>query len=142
MRAFPSTLSAFCSGNVALSEVLNVLRADLSRDRKSIPDNMSLVDQAWRSGKVGEVAYRALRDTITGFDVDARDEPQGAQQQHDWTPIRATRRPTSNEFSLDTDREGSTRIRSFSQPISVASNRATVFSTSRTFPAQRFRIKR
>ena len=119
MRAFPSTLSAFCSGNVALSEVLTVLRADLSRDRNSIPDNMSLVDQAWRAGKVGEVAYRALRETITGFDVDRPDETKGAQQQNAWAPIRASRHSLPGD--LDTDRQGLTILR----PMSIASNRVT-----------------
>lgn len=123
MSTFSSTLSAFCAGNVALSEVLTVLRADLAGNRESIPENISLVDQAWRSGKVGDSAYRALRETITGFDMDQRDEVDGARQ--DWTPIRATRHSTPDEFSLDSGQEGSTRIRSSAQPISVANNRST-----------------
>lgn len=116
MRSFPSTLSDFCSGNVALSEVLTVLRADLSRDRDSIPLSISLVDQAWRLGKVGDSAYRALRDTITDFDH--RDETE-APREKDWTPIRATRHSSPHE--LDTDRQGFTVLR----PMSIASNRVT-----------------
>jgi serine/threonine protein kinase len=123
MSTFSSTLSAFCAGNVALSEVLTVLRADLARNRESIPENISLVDQAWRSGRVGDSAYRALRETITGFDMDQRDEADGARQ--DWTPIRATRHSTPDDLSPDSAQEGSTRIRSSPQPISVASNRST-----------------
>jgi serine/threonine protein kinase len=119
MSTFPSTLSAFCSGNVALSEVLTVLRADLARNRASIPENISLVDQAWRSGKVGDSAYRALRETITGFDTD-----ETAARQQDWTPIRASRHPTPHELGLDTDQKGLTLIRS-ALPMSVASNRLT-----------------
>ena len=116
----------FCSGNVALSEVLSALRADLSRDRKSIPDNLSLVDQAWRSGKVGDSAYRALRDTITGFDIDPHD-PVNDARQNGWGPIRATRHSVPSELGLDTDQEGSTLIRSAARqnPISTASNRST-----------------
>src|SRR5688572_6006409 len=110
MSTFPSTLSAFCSGNVALSEVLTVLRADLSRDRRSIPENISLVDQAWRSGKVNDSAYFALRATITGFDSDRRDEAETAPQE-DWAPIRATRHSTPGELDLDTDRDGHTLLR-------------------------------
>lgn len=119
MRTFPSTLSAFCSGHAALSEVLSVLRADLARDRRSIPGNISLVEQAWRSGKVGDSAYRALRETITGFDTDPLDEPPA-----DWTPIRATRHSISDASGPDTDQEGHTMLRSFA-PVSIASNHAT-----------------
>jgi serine/threonine protein kinase len=121
MSTFSSTLSAFCSGNVALSEVLNVLRADLSRDRNSIPDSISLVDQAWRSGKVGDSAYRALRDTITGFDIDHPDTAHGARQE-EWAPIRASRH-------TDHEGEGYTLIRPSQRQspdhISIASNRST-----------------
>ena len=137
MSSFSSTLSAFCSGNVALSEVLTVLRADISRDRRSIPENISLVDQAWRSGKVGDSAYFALRATITGFDTGQRDEPEDVQQQ-DWTPIRATRHSAPGEFNLDTDREGRTLLRPSARhwsdrdsapqapnPMSFASHRST-----------------
>jgi serine/threonine protein kinase len=123
MSTFPSTLSAFCAGNVSLSEVLSVLRADLVRDRKTIPDNISLVDQAWRAGKVGDSAYRALRETITGFDVEPPDEAEIARQE-DWTPIRATRRSIPYESNPDTDSQDSTRIRP-STPMSFASNRST-----------------
>jgi len=119
MSTFPSTLSAFCSGNVALSEVLNVLRADLARNRASIPENISLVDQAYRSGRVGDSAYRALRETITDFDTD-----ETAKRHEDWTPIRASRHPTPHELGLDTDQEGSTLLRS-ALPMSIASNRFT-----------------
>lgn len=123
MSTFASTLSAFCSGNVSLSEVLSVLRADLARDRKAIPDSISLVDQAWRAGKVGDSAYRALRETITGFDIEPANEAEIARQE-DWTPIRATRRSIPYESNADTDAQESTRIRP-STPMSFASNRST-----------------
>lgn len=121
MSTFRASLSAFCSGNVALPEVLAVLRADLSHDRELISENISLVDQAWRLGKVNDAAYRALRETITDFDTDQRDDTAARQQ--GWEPIRATRYSIPHDFNLDTDREGATLLRL--NPMSAASNRST-----------------
>jgi serine/threonine protein kinase len=89
MSAFSTTLSAFCTGNIGLPQVLAVLRDDLQRDRQALFDDTTLIESAWRSGRIDQTAYAALRNTIVGNDeVVIPDSNADAQ---DWPPIRASR---------------------------------------------------
>ena len=59
MNAFNARFTEFCAGNGDLDQVIAALESDLRDDRQSCERNSSLIELAWRTGKLGgELAYQ------------------------------------------------------------------------------------
>jgi serine/threonine protein kinase len=134
MSAFSTAFSDFCNGYAALPQLLAVLRDDLLRGHQAASDDATLIDQAWRSGRVDRLVYETLRDTITNFDI-AAPQPGGVNDSS-WEEIRVSRDDWHMDAldAVQTD-EDATLLRSSLNPPNVSGGwQATPWPTSSSRP--------
>ncbi len=138
MSAFSTTLSAFCAGNIPLPQLLAVLRDDLQHDRRALFDDTTLIESAWRSGRVDREIYQVLRDTIVGSGEMTAPEAQPYVGAQSWPEIRACRDGQSDMMDPVTC-DDPTLFRASTSPAAIATTGANhkLSSAPRSLPGNR-----
>ncbi|HKR36454.1 MAG TPA: serine/threonine-protein kinase [Steroidobacteraceae bacterium] len=134
MSAFSTAFSDFCDGHAALPQLIAVLRDDLLRGQQAAFDDASLIDRAWRSGRVDREVYETLRDTITNFDISAS---RPGVNDSNWEEIRVSR----DDWHMDaldpvrTDDDATLLRPSLNSPIVTGGRQSTPWPSSPSHPA-------
>ena len=64
MNAFNARFTEFCAGDGDLDQVIAALESDLRNDRQSCERNSSLIELAWRTGKIDPDSYTTLKQIL------------------------------------------------------------------------------